>query len=63
MSDIFVVEFMAGNTNAIERWNSSDDGQYIVLSMSMQTPLPFSEVVDVPADATQYYSYKRVSVV
>ena len=56
-------EFMAADTTAIAKWNSTHDGEYIVLSMALQIPLAFSEpeAANVPADATEYYSYKRVS--
>ena len=57
----FCAEFIAGNTNAIAEWNSTDDGQYIVLSVTLQSPSSFSEITNVPEDATEYYSFKRVS--
>ena len=55
-------EFVAGDITAIAVWNATDDGEHIVLSLTLQNQLAFSEFTNVPQDATEYYSFKRVSV-
>ena len=52
---------MAGDKGATARWNSSDDGQYTILSAALQNPQAFSEVNDLAEDATQFYAFKRIN--
>ncbi|KAL5494579.1 hypothetical protein ACEPAI_40 [Sanghuangporus weigelae] len=54
-------EFIAGDTSALAIWNSDDEGQYIVLSMQLQTPQKYTEVGNHAQDAVEYYAFKKIS--
>ncbi|EJC98591.1 DUF1793-domain-containing protein [Fomitiporia mediterranea MF3/22] len=54
-------EFIAGNVSDIAQWSSSDEGEYIVLSMQLQAQQKYVEVSNHPQDATEYYAFKKIS--
>ena len=41
-------------------WNADDEGQYVVLSMQLQTQQKYTEVANHAQDAVEYYAFKKV---
>ncbi|THH06834.1 hypothetical protein EW145_g3808 [Phellinidium pouzarii] len=54
-------EFMAGDTSQIAQWTPVDSGQYVVLSMQLQTQQAFTENDNHAQDATEYYTFKKIA--
>ena len=41
-------------------WSADDGGQYVVLSMELQSQEKYTEVADYAHDAVDYYAFKKV---
>ncbi|EJC98593.1 DUF1793-domain-containing protein [Fomitiporia mediterranea MF3/22] len=54
-------EFITGDTTEIATWNGDDEGSYVVLSMQLQTQQQYTELGNHAQDATEYYSFKKIS--
>ena len=57
---IYVKEFITGDTSAVAEWAAEDTNDYVVLSMRLQQPAPFTEIHQFAQDGTAYYCLKKV---
>ncbi|EJC99891.1 DUF1793-domain-containing protein [Fomitiporia mediterranea MF3/22] len=53
-------EFITGDTSKVAQWTADESGDYVVLSMQLQTQQQFSEINSFAQDATEYYSFKHI---
>ncbi|KAI5119766.1 hypothetical protein M0805_009237 [Coniferiporia weirii] len=54
-------EFIAGDGTQIAQWTPDDSGEYVILKMQLQTQRAFTENRNFAQDATEYYSFKKIS--
>ena len=58
----FSPEFITANRDLNATWGAFDDGEHIVLNMTLVNPQAFTEIANFAQDATEYYAFKRVSI-